>query len=216
MYNKICDIKNKLVESLEVEIISKGVECADTEECGKVTDMIKDLAKAEKDCLEAEYYKTIIEAMEEESGEDYLSERMGYNRNRSASTGRYTSGRSGRSGSRGSRSQSGSMRMGYNDRYDLADPYKDDFWRYGDTEAMNKIHEYEDPRYGKAYNKWKMSKKHYHETGSQRDKEEMSESAKEHMTDTVMTLKEIWKEASPELRREMKMHLDNLNKDMSV
>lgn len=213
MYQKICDIKNKLVESLEAELL-KGVECADTEECGKVTDMIKDLAKAEKDCLEAEYYKTVIEAMDEESGEDSLSDRLGYNRNRSSSTGRYTSNR----GSRRTRNQTGSMsstRMGYNDKYDLADPYWDDTQRmYG--ESMDRVRDLEDPRYGKAYNKWKMSKKHYHDTRSQHDKEEMSESAKEHMNDTVMTLKEIWKEADPELRREMKTHMDALVKDMTV
>lgn len=213
MYQKICDIKNKLVESLETELM-KGVECADTEECGKVTDMIKDLAKAEKDCLEAEYYKSVIEAMDSESGEDSLNDRLGYNRNRSASTGRYTSGR----GSHRTHNQSGSMRstrMGYNDKYDLSEPYWDESWRTG-SESMDRIREMEDPRYGKAYNKWRMSKKHYHETKSQHDREEMSESAKEHMNDTVMTLKEMWKEADPELRREMKVHLDNLVREMTV
>lgn len=214
MYQKICDMKNKLVECLDAELL-KGIDCADTEECGKVTDMIKDLAKAEKDCLEAEYYKKVIEAMDEESGEeDSLSERMGYNRNRSASTGRYTSGR----GSRRTRNQSGSTsttRMGYNDKYDLADPYWDDTQRmYG--ESMDRVRDLEDPRYGKAYNKWKMAKKHYHNTRSQHDREEMSENAKEHMNDTVMTLKEIWKEADPELRKEMKNHMDALAKEMNV
>lgn len=210
MYHKIAEIKNKLVEALEAEIVSKGVDCVDTDEAGKVADMIKDLAKAEKECLEASYYEAVIEAMEEDGDENIL-ERRGYNRNRSESTGRYTSGRGSR-GSRG-RSQSGSrMRMGYNDKYDLMHP--DEYWE--DRTPMERVSELEDPRYGKAYNKFRMAKRHYHETRSQRDKDEMSESAKEHVSDTIMSFKEMWKEADPELRKDMKTHFEALMKEMNI
>lgn len=63
--------------------IKKGIESVDTDEMGKVVDMIKDLA-------EAEYYGKISKAMEEaEYGEDYDysgaydTERRGYRRRNS-------------------------------------------------------------------------------------------------------------------------------------
>lgn len=61
-----------LVDAQKSEL-AKGVDSADTEESGKVIDMIKDLAQAQKYCWEACYYKTLIEAMEDA---DY--QRMGY------------------------------------------------------------------------------------------------------------------------------------------
>lgn len=61
-----------LVDAQKVEL-AKGVDSADTEESGKVIDMIKDLAQAQKYCWEACYYKTLIKAMEDA---DY--QRMGY------------------------------------------------------------------------------------------------------------------------------------------
>ena len=54
----------KLTESASCEF-EKGIECVNTEEMSEVTDMIKDLAKAE-------YYAKISKAMDEaEYGEDY-------------------------------------------------------------------------------------------------------------------------------------------------
>ena len=50
-----------LVDAQKVEL-AKGVDSADTEESGKVIDMIKDLAQAQKYCWEACYYKTLMAA----------------------------------------------------------------------------------------------------------------------------------------------------------
>jgi hypothetical protein len=68
------DIKNmheileKLVGCAKAELDKKGIDEIDTEEMGKVTDIIKDLA-------EAQYYRTLVVAMEEsEYGEDYNEE----------------------------------------------------------------------------------------------------------------------------------------------
>lgn len=212
MMDKFCDkMVIEEIASMEKQLVSctkselaKGVESVDTAEMAQAADMIKDLSKALKNHAEAKYYCAVTKAMEEYDEDEWdESERMGYtggrmSRSRSSRTGRFTSNRG---GSRG-RSQSGSMRMGFTDT--------DDYWedpRYA---------EMEDPRYGKAYNKFRMARKHYHDTKSMTDKEEMSESAKEHMTDTVMTIKEMWKEADPELRKDMKMHLDNLMKEMNI
>jgi hypothetical protein len=54
----------KLSESAECEF-SKGIECVDTEEMGKVTDMLKDLA-------EAMYYRTLTKSMDESDPEQVL------------------------------------------------------------------------------------------------------------------------------------------------
>lgn len=71
-----------------------------------------------------------------------------------------------------------------------------------------------DDRHGRAYKDWKMARKHYTETHSEGDKNEMSEHAKEHMADTVMTIKEIWQDASPELKAKMKADLTGLMNEM--
>lgn len=219
--DKLCDeMVIEEIASMEKQLVSctkselaKGVESVDTAEMAQAADMIKDLSKALKNHAEAKYYCAVTKAMEEYDKDEWdESERMGYtggrmSRARSSRTGRFTSNRG---GSRG-RSQSGSMRMGFTD----TDEYWDDN-RYIESEPIDRIREMEDPRYGKAYNKFRMARKHYHDTKSATDKEEMSESAKEHMTDTVMTIKEMWKEADPELRRDMKMHLDNLIKEMNI
>ena len=55
----------KLSECAKEEF-EKGIECVDTDEMGKVTDMLKDLA-------EAMYYRTLTNSMEESSTEEVLS-----------------------------------------------------------------------------------------------------------------------------------------------
>ena len=69
----IHEMVEKLTECAKSEMDKKGIEEIDTEEFGKVTDIIKDLS-------EAMYYRTITVAMEEsEYGEDYDYEgRKGY------------------------------------------------------------------------------------------------------------------------------------------
>ena len=117
------DIKNmheileKLVGCAKSELDKKGIDEIDTEEMGKVTDIIKDLA-------EAQYYRTLVVAMEEsEYGEDYNEdgpiegERRGYRgQMRSKTSGRYMSRNDGRRNNHG--------RMGYNDNM-MYDEYRD-------------------------------------------------------------------------------------------
>ena len=60
MVEKIYEIKNRLIEKVEEEMREKGADRIDPE----MVDMIKDLAEAEKSCWEAEYYRSVSEAME--------------------------------------------------------------------------------------------------------------------------------------------------------
>ena len=88
----IHEMVEKLTECAKSEMDKKGIEEIDTEEFGKVTDIIKDLS-------EAMYYRTLTEAMKEaEYGEDYdymgaydEHERRGYRGQMRDSKGRYTS-----------------------------------------------------------------------------------------------------------------------------
>lgn len=74
----LSEMKEKLV-SWTQEAMMNGKQELDTDELGKVVDMIKDLAEAEEKCWKACYYKKVIEAMETGS-----RDRMGYDHWRSA------------------------------------------------------------------------------------------------------------------------------------
>lgn len=82
---------------------------------------------------------------------------------------------------------------------------------YSDPDMERYLH---DERHGRPYRDWQLARKHYTETKSEGDRQEMSEHAKEHVADTVMTMKEIWQDATPELRTKMKADLTALMNEM--
>ena len=75
MVDKIKDIKDVALRRMEQEINERGFERADLKELGDLSDMVKDLAEAEKACWEAEYYRSVSEAM---GSQGYMPEGMGY------------------------------------------------------------------------------------------------------------------------------------------
>lgn len=86
----------EMIEKLEDALYSQmagGIEQIDTEEFGKVADILKDLASTKKNCKKAEYYETVTEAMEESETEGAESEdgeeRRYYGGRRRDSRGRY-------------------------------------------------------------------------------------------------------------------------------
>ncbi len=203
MHKKLKDmseIKNSLIKWVSTEI-EKGKElcCStyeETQAMGEVVDMIKDLAEAEKECMEACYYKSIIEAMEEESEKEpedrEWGEVFGYN-NRRYSSGRYA--------------PSGRGYMGYTPSYNMMDnPENRDNYHKSQIGTTS--------RYGYSYNQYRDAKRHYTESNSLEEKHKMSEHAKEHLDDTVMTMRDIWKDADPELKTRMKNELTKLVNEM--
>lgn len=70
MENEIYEMKDQLVRLVKQQL-NRGIENVDTQEMGMVIDMIKDLAEAEKACYEAEYYMSVVDAMEEAEEERY-------------------------------------------------------------------------------------------------------------------------------------------------
>lgn len=110
MVEKIKMVKDEMLKRMEQAVNEKGADRVNVQEMGMLADIVKDLAEAEKECWEAEYYRSVSEAMEGPSG--YMPDgswqydgamrggRMGYNPNRD-SMGRYARGRRGYDGSYG-------------------------------------------------------------------------------------------------------------------
>ena len=103
MVEKIAENKNRILEYMGNNLDKYGPDKMDVAEMYKVADIIKDLADAEKLCWEAEYYRSVTEAMDSSGympeGMNYNAGqggqgRMGYNSNRD-SMGRYSHGRRG-------------------------------------------------------------------------------------------------------------------------
>lgn len=224
---KIGELKTELVDCLKSEF-AKGLSCIDTKEAGEVTDMIKDLAETERNCYEACYYKSIVEAMEDaEEGARY-----GYNPNR-YSSGRYApTGR----GTRGYRPYEDldmidtwakdlddngmRYRMGFNaggrSGVKMSDGIRSGGSHMVDPDMYSEHSSNWDSRYGDAYNKYRTSRKHYTESKSAADKLEMDEHANEHINDTIATMKEIYKSADPDMRKRMKENVQKLVSEMIV
>lgn len=166
--NRMCDLaemKERLISCVKSEL-EKGVENVNAIELGEVVDMIKDLAQCEKYCWEAEYYQTVVEAMEDDEEPEYES-RMGYTR-----TGRTSRMR-----------KKGDVR--FSRPYRDQEPYIDAY--------------FDDPEFR---SNMRMGYDH-HKTDAEK------------ITDTMTTIRDIWKHADPELKQRMKTDFSNLLGEMT-
>ena len=112
MVELIKQTKDSMLERMEQAINERGADRIDVSEMGKLADIVKDLAEAEKSCWEAEYYRTVTESMEDGSmGYD----QMGYQGQRGGSQGGSRNGSQSRSGYRDSMGRY--ARRGYDGRY---------------------------------------------------------------------------------------------------
>ena len=109
-------MKDKLIK--EAQNRMDNLDGGSIEQMGQIIDMIKDLSEAEKACLEAEYYDTVIDAMDGEP------DRYGYPGQGGSSGGRGGSGGNGRPGGRSGYRDPYMMeedgeggRMGYRNQY---------------------------------------------------------------------------------------------------
>ena len=71
-----------------------------------------------------------------------------------------------------------------------------------------------DGKYDKAYNEYKTMRRHYTESHSQDDKAMMDRHANEHINTIVETVKDIWNDADPNLRQQMRDKMTNLLNEM--
>lgn len=165
--------------------VSEGLDHVDTNELMDAVDMIKDLAEAKKDCYKACYYKTVIEAMKESTEE---STRYGF-RDR--------------------------VRPTYDESY-FPDSLTDDEvakrWKMGYHDEIATV---KHPRYGIAYEEYVDARKHYTETKSASDKEEMDRHIREHVSDTLSTMMDMYHSADADLRKRIKADITKLAADMT-
>lgn len=181
--NRLCEIFNDLMRWAE-----GNKDCTDVKTMGEVVDMIKDIAEAEEKCWKACYYKKAVEEMEEDKewGEE---SRMGYD------NWRYSSGRFAPKGL-GHKTSSRGGRMGYIPYYDDGDMNDHELW--GRSQGI------------RPYDKWKTTRLGYQSDHDPNKKVEMDTAAKEHVLYVADTMKDIWNDADPALRQELKSKLGNL------
>lgn len=190
-------IKKTLISWLKEEV-SYGKEQFDTVSCGATSDIIKDMAEATKECYEALYYKTVIEAMSEGREPSYGGGSYGYN-HRHMANGQFAD------------SGKGHYVRGYNrgpymDQMPYIDAYIDDpdfEKRMRDHSTMNMGYR-PTSRDGEIYDNYHTAKRHYQDSKSTKDKETMEEHGIKYMEHTLGNLKSMWKEADPALKSKMK------------
>lgn len=171
--------------------ISNGCQQIDLKSAGETVDMIKDLADAEKNCWEAMYYQTVVEAMLERGDDDM----MGYNNRRMAN---------------GQFAPAGRGHMGYKPWVDQ-EPYINAYMH--DPEFRQNMMGYSGGGRGGSSSGnsssggrgGNSSYSGYHAADSN---EKM-----EYMKEVVGHLSEIWEDADPMLKRKMKEDLKEFMED---
>lgn len=219
----------KLTECAKSEMDKKGIEEIDTEEFGKATDIIKDLA-------ESMYYRTLTEAMKEsEYGEDYDEYgpmddgRRGYRgQPRSKTSGRYMSRGDGRRNNGG--------RRGYEEPWD--EMYDEmEYYRDMDRPSMNRMYYSgsgssgqstggsgmsggnmggSDGNRGGGNSRYENARRGYEEKKqSGADKQEKMKSLEEYMKELGSDLSSLLSEMSPEEKTMVKSKLSMLAQKVS-
>lgn len=199
------EFKKDIFEKMKSWYSSSDPTCIDAEEFGEIADVVKDLSEVVEKCWKAMYYQVVVEAMLDKYEEEEMDER--------------------------------SMRRGYPRYphvygYPMMEPemwarraperfgYHDESMRSGEGDVhtgygANGMPR-EDMRFGNAYRAYRMSKRGYTETGDEHKRMEMGEHAQEHLTEVMATIRDMWNDVPPEVRRKMKVDLTALVNEMNV
>lgn len=194
------EIKKTLTSWLKEET-NCSKERFDTPTCGAVSDIIKDMAETIKECYEARYYKTVVEAMESGKTPTYGEEdRYGYN-TRHMANGQFA------------KAGKGHVVSGYTPYVDQ-EPYIDAYLH--DPNFQNRMRsnsmgydggQTNRSEYGEIYDNYRTAKRHYQDSKSQMDKEVMDQQCMNYMSHTVKHLKAMWEDADPMLKKKLKEDL---------
>lgn len=212
------DIIEKLSECAKSEF-DKGIENVNTDEMGKVTDMLKDLA-------EAMYYRTLTNIMEESDVEDALGmlDRRFYDDYRYKTTGRYApKGKGSYVGRRGYEEPPYMHMMNREDLDDWDSMSERERMRdldrasrgrmyYTETEPMQKDGGMRDSREGRAgmMRKGYMETKEMHKGTTPQDKEANMHSLEEYLKKLSEDLTELLPYMIPEERQMAKTRITTL------
>lgn len=212
------DMIEKLSECAKSEF-EKGIENVNTDEMGKVTDMLKDLA-------EAMYYRTLTNIMEESDVEDVqeMLDRRFYDDYRYKTTGRYApKGKGSYVGRRGYEEPPYMHMMNREDLQDWDSMSERERMRdldrasrgrmyYTDTEPMHKDGGMRDSREGKAgmMRKGYMETKEMHKGTTPQDKEANMHSLESYLKELSEDLTELLPYMIPEERQMAKTRITTL------
>lgn len=212
------DMIEKLSECAKSEF-DKGIESVNTDEMGKVTDMLKDLA-------EAMYYRTLTNIMEEYDIEDVqgMLDRRFYDDYRYKTTGRYApKGRGSYVGRRGYEEPPYMHMMNREDLQDWDSMSERERMRdldrasrgrmyYTETEPMHKDGGMRDSREGKAgmMRKGYMETKEMHKGTTPQDKEANMHSLESYLKELSEDLTELLPYMIPEERQMAKTRITTL------
>lgn len=208
------DMIEKLVGCTKAELDKKGIEEIDAKELGEVTDIIKDLC-------EAQYYRTLVVAMEEsEYGEDYdefgpmEDDRKGYRgQPRSKTSGRYMKRGDGRRG------YDHKMPMHEEDPEYMRDMDRDMHGRmyYTDTGGQHSSHMQRDEREGRSgeARRGYMESKEMHKGNSSEEKQKKMKELEKYMNELSSDITEMISDASPEEKNMLKAKLTTLSSKIS-
>lgn len=211
-----------------VDECGKGQCNFDVCEAGQVADMLKDLSEASRNCAEKKYFDELCKMlkMENESMEKAECEgRMGYDHWRYKSSGHFApTGHGEYSGYRPMTGKvhihepylDGTMRMGYEDDRRMDDDRHADRMADGGRMGypMGARDEYYPSKYGTGYDSYQMAKKHYTESKDDASRRKMNEKIDETVLDSVDVLREMWRDATPDVRQRMKQQVEKLAKEM--
>lgn len=212
------DMIEKLSECAKSEF-EKGIENVNTDEMGKVTDMLKDLA-------EAMYYRTLTNIMEESDVEDALGmlDRRFYDNYRYKTTGRYApKGKGSYVGRRGYEEPPYMHMMNREDLQDWDSMSERERMRdldrasrgrmyYTETEPIHKDGGMRDSREGKAgmMRKGYMETKEMHKGTTPQDKEANMHSLESYLKELSEDLTELLPYMIPEERQMAKTRITTL------
>lgn len=241
--SEICELTNTLITAAR-DHLNCGIQGVNTHEMGEVVDMIKDLCEAEEKIYKSCYYKTVVEAMkEEEEREEMLAKmgmsdmhgengRMGYDHWR-YSSGRFApTGRGHRSGYVDPERIEGWMheeafgddpwaKMGYSDGRGRSGGSSSRGGDYGSSNSgsnsmgSNGRMGYMGSERGHRYDRYHQARMGYHESKDAPHKEHMDAAAREYVVDIAETVKEMWRDADPAMRKEIKNKFVALTGEMN-
>lgn len=194
---KIKKAEETLLCWVESEIgCGKESVAAHIEAFGELVDAAKDLAEMAEKCAKTCYYETVTKAMKESEKGDWDEEEdgpYGYDH------WRYSSGRFAPSGK--------GHRSGYTP--------------YVHSPMANKTGHLEDMGMrmpsdrGVYYDAWQDAKRHYHESGTSEAQAEMDQKMSQNIAQVMEQLREMHRDASPAMQKELKEKVARVMDDMT-
>lgn len=213
----MCDLKEMdcaketLTKWLNMDL-QCGMEQFHSECAGDVADIIKDLSEAGEKCVKRMYYEALLMELLTGDGGDEPEGPYGYDHWRYQSSGRYApKGKGTYHRSNYTPTIRGARVPDMNDelqRMHYQRMMEDPMWgsrEFGGSPS----------RYGDSYDQYQNAKRHYSETQKPEDYKMMMDRIKHTAGDFVMAFREMYKDADPNAREELKMQAASLLDEMT-